>query len=48
VTLGALALALPLAWLSWHGVEKPALRWVRNGRRPAMAGPALPESVSGG
>ncbi|HWB50566.1 MAG TPA: acyltransferase [Stellaceae bacterium] len=40
VTLGALALALPLAWLSWHGIEKRALRWAR--RRPrAAASPAL-------
>ena len=33
VFLGSLALALPAAWLSWHGVEKWALRWGR--RRPA-------------
>jgi peptidoglycan/LPS O-acetylase OafA/YrhL len=32
VFFGALAIALPLAWLSWHLVEKRALRW-----RPAFA-----------
>ena len=36
IFLGALALALPAAWLSWHGVEKWALRWVRSRRRPAV------------
>jgi peptidoglycan/LPS O-acetylase OafA/YrhL len=41
VTLGALALVLPLAWLSWHGVEKRALRWVRGRPRPAIAAPAI-------
>jgi peptidoglycan/LPS O-acetylase OafA/YrhL len=46
VTLGALALALPLAWLSWHGVEKRALRWVRSGRRPAVTAPAVPGAAS--
>jgi len=35
VFLGSLAIALPLAWLSWHGVEKWALRWGRRGRRAA-------------
>jgi len=40
VFLGALVLVLPLAWLSWHGVEKWALRWVRGRRRGAVAGPA--------
>jgi peptidoglycan/LPS O-acetylase OafA/YrhL len=41
VLLGTLALVLPLAWLSWHGVEKWALRWVR-GRRgpPSIAAPS--------
>ena len=33
VFLGGLALALAAAWLSWHGVEKWALRWGR--RRPS-------------
>jgi peptidoglycan/LPS O-acetylase OafA/YrhL len=38
VFLGSLAIALPLAWLSWHGVEKWALRWSRTiGRRPSLA-----------
>jgi peptidoglycan/LPS O-acetylase OafA/YrhL len=33
VFLGSLAIALPAAWLSWHGVEKWALSWGR--RQPA-------------
>lgn len=37
VFFGSLALALPAAWLSWHGIEKWALRW---GRRAAAA-PAI-------
>ena len=41
VFLGTLALVLPLAWLSWHGVEKPVLRWVRARRGAAGAVPAL-------
>jgi peptidoglycan/LPS O-acetylase OafA/YrhL len=48
VTLGSLALVLPLAWLSWHGVEKWALRWVRRHPRPAVAVSAVPQSVAGG
>jgi peptidoglycan/LPS O-acetylase OafA/YrhL len=28
----SLAVALPLAWLSWHGIEKWALRWGRRRR----------------
>lgn len=32
VCLGSLAVAVPLAWISWHLVEAPALRWVRTGR----------------
>ncbi|MGE5271322.1 MAG: acyltransferase family protein [Thiohalocapsa sp.] len=36
VFLGALAIALPAAWLSWHGVEKWALRWRRD-REPRLA-----------
>jgi peptidoglycan/LPS O-acetylase OafA/YrhL len=48
VFLGALALALPLSWLSWHGVEKWALRWVRGRRRTAIVTPALPQSIPGG
>jgi peptidoglycan/LPS O-acetylase OafA/YrhL len=47
VTLGALALAVPLAWLSWHGVEKRALRWVRGHPRPAVAAPAVPDAARG-
>ena len=43
VFLGATALVLPLSWLSWHCVEKWALRWVRGRRRPAIAAPAAPE-----
>ena len=35
IFLGSLAIALPLAWLSWHAIEKWALRWGRHlGRRP--------------
>src|SRR5947208_8916106 len=33
VFFGSLALALPAAWLSWHGIEKWALYWGR--RLPA-------------
>src|SRR6202047_1138530 len=41
VFFGSLALALPMAWLSWHGIEKWALRWGRTiGRRPLAAAPA--------
>jgi peptidoglycan/LPS O-acetylase OafA/YrhL len=29
VFFGSLAIALPAAWLSWHGIEKWALRWSR-------------------
>jgi len=29
VFLGSLAIALPAAWLSWHAIEKQALRWGR-------------------
>lgn len=37
ILLGSLAIALPAAWLSWHGIEKWALRW---GRRTPVALPA--------
>jgi peptidoglycan/LPS O-acetylase OafA/YrhL len=37
VFLGSLAIALPAAWLSWHGIEKWALRWRRSPPRLAMA-----------
>jgi peptidoglycan/LPS O-acetylase OafA/YrhL len=41
VFFGSLALALPMAWLSWHGIEKWALRWGRRGTaRPLAAVPA--------
>ena len=33
VLIGSLALSLALAWLSWHGIEKWALRWGRSRRR---------------
>jgi peptidoglycan/LPS O-acetylase OafA/YrhL len=36
VFLGALLLALPIAWLSWRFVERPVLRWAR-GPTPAAA-----------
>jgi peptidoglycan/LPS O-acetylase OafA/YrhL len=45
VTLGALGLVLPLAWLSWHGIEKWALRWARGRPRAALAATALPETA---
>lgn len=45
VTLGSLALVLPLAWLSWHGVEKWALRAVRGRPRAAVTVPAVPETA---
>ena len=47
VWLGATALVLPLAWLSWHLVEKWALRWVRGGARPAIVVPAVSQSTAG-
>jgi len=37
VFFGSLAIALPLAWLSWRFVESPALRWARRGRGLVMA-----------
>ncbi|HEY4471855.1 MAG TPA: acyltransferase [Stellaceae bacterium] len=41
VFLGSLLIALPLAWLSWHGVEKWALRGGRAlARRPLTVAPA--------
>lgn len=40
VFLGSLAIALPAAWLSWHGVEKWALRWGRRRRAPRFAAAA--------
>ena len=47
VFAGGLALALPLAWLSWHAVEKWPLRWVRSRRRPAIATLAVPDAATG-
>jgi len=47
VALGSLALALPLAWFSWHCVEKWARHWVRGRRRPAVAA-AVPGSLRAG
>jgi peptidoglycan/LPS O-acetylase OafA/YrhL len=47
VWLGATALVLPLAWLSWHLVEKGALRWVCRGAGPAIVFPAVSESTAG-
>jgi peptidoglycan/LPS O-acetylase OafA/YrhL len=39
VFFGSLGIALALAWLSWHAIEKWALHWGRalGGRRPAVA-----------
>jgi peptidoglycan/LPS O-acetylase OafA/YrhL len=48
VALGALPLAVPLAWLSWHGVEKSALRWARRRPSAAVAATAVPQSSAGG
>jgi len=47
VALGSLTMVLPFAWLSWHCVEKWALRWVRGRRRAAVAAPAVSESAGG-
>lgn len=41
VFLGALAITLPAAWLSWHGIEKWALRWGRRSPVPRRTGAAL-------
>ncbi|HXO03705.1 MAG TPA: acyltransferase [Stellaceae bacterium] len=48
VTLGSLAMVLPLSWLSWHGVEKWTLRWARGRLRATTAVPTVPESVARG
>jgi peptidoglycan/LPS O-acetylase OafA/YrhL len=45
VFFGSLLIALPAAWLSWHLVEKRALRWGRNfipARVSPSAAPSLP------
>ena len=45
IFLGSLCIALPAAWLSWHGVEKWALRLGR--RRARVAAPAvMPAALS--
>jgi peptidoglycan/LPS O-acetylase OafA/YrhL len=41
IFFGALGLALPAAWLSWHSVEKWALRWGNRAPVPALASAAL-------
>ena len=43
VFLGGLSLALPLAWLSWHLVEKRALRW--RPRRIRIRQPGAPRAA---
>jgi peptidoglycan/LPS O-acetylase OafA/YrhL len=40
ILIGSLALSLALAWLSWHGIEKWALRWGRS-RRAATPQPQV-------
>lgn len=46
--LGTLALVIPLAWLSWHGVEKWALRWVRSRHRLPIEAPTAPQTIGAG
>ena len=41
VFLGSLCIAVPAAWLSWHGVEKWALRWGRRRPVPKLAAAAV-------
>lgn len=48
VFLGTMVLVIPLSWLSWHGIEKWALHWVRGRRRAAVEAPAVPETSSAG
>lgn len=45
IFLGSLGIALPAAWLSWHGVEKWALRLGRRGVR-AAAPAVMPAALS--
>ena len=45
IFLGALALALPAAWLSWHGIERWALRLGRR-RAPVPVRAAMPAALS--
>lgn len=47
VASGSLLLAAPLAWLSWHGVEKSALRWARRRPSAVVGAPALPQPSVG-
>lgn len=47
VTLGSLVLVVPLAWLSWHGVETWVLRRGRGGSRVALAAPGVPQTPGG-
>jgi peptidoglycan/LPS O-acetylase OafA/YrhL len=42
VFFGSLAVALPMAWLSWHGIEKWALRWGRRAATRPLAVAAAP------
>jgi peptidoglycan/LPS O-acetylase OafA/YrhL len=42
VFFGSLAAALPMAWLSWHGIEKWALRWGRRAATRPLAVAAAP------
>ena len=42
VFFGSLALALPMAWLSWQGIEKWALRWGRRAAARPLAVAAAP------
>lgn len=41
ILLGSLCIAVPAAWLSWHGVEKWALRWGRRAPAPKLAAVAV-------
>src|SRR5579884_38891 len=43
VWLGATAIVLPIAWLSWHLVEKIALRWGHRMTEPRQAPPLPPQ-----
>ncbi len=46
IFFGSLCIALPAAWLSWHAIEKRALRWGR--RAPAAIPAAAPVIASDG
>lgn len=45
VFAGGLAIALPLAFLSWHLIEKPALRWGRRLSRRWQTSEAVPAAA---